>query len=297
MTSLISAATMVFLLIGPPADQQSSSGAAGQTPAAAAPQDTGQQPSDRAVDPSQPDFTLIGLPTTLRLPRFGSAFRVTHRFTRPLGDGDFGSLADDFFGLDGGAQIGLEYRFGIRSGTQIGIHRTNDKTIQFFVQHELFREGGRSPVTIDAIATAEGTNNLHDSEEDGVHASYSPAVGAVVSRSLGRHGAVYVEPIWVNNTNSLPSELIEDNDTFMIGFGARLRIRPTVYVVAEGIARSGYDPGARHLAFAIEKRAGGHSFQINVSNGFGTTLAQLARGGFNTDDWYLGFNISRKFFR
>ena len=43
-------------------------------------------------------------------------------------------------------------------------------------------------------------------------------------------------------------------------------------------------------------RAGGHSFQINFSDGFGTTMAQMARGGFDSEDWYLGFNISRKFF-
>ena len=62
---------------------------------------------------AQPDFTLITLPTTLRLPRFKSQFRVTHRFGRPLGAGDFGDLAGDLFGLDTGAVIGLEYRFGI----------------------------------------------------------------------------------------------------------------------------------------------------------------------------------------
>jgi hypothetical protein len=50
------------------------------------------------------------------------------------------------------------------------------------------------------------------------------------------------------------------------------------------------------LAVEIEMRAGGHSFQINVSDGFGTTMAQMARGGFDSNDWYLGFNISRKFF-
>src|SRR5438874_10562421 len=32
--------------------------------------------------------SIIALPTSLRLPRFGSAFRVTHRFTRPLNDED-----------------------------------------------------------------------------------------------------------------------------------------------------------------------------------------------------------------
>jgi hypothetical protein len=37
-------------------------------------------------------------------------------------------------------------------------------------------------------------------------------------------------------------------------------------------------------------------FQLVISNGFGTTIGQLARGARDTDDWYLGFSISRKFF-
>ncbi len=253
---------------------------AAQPPAAA--------PSDRAVDPAQPDFTLIGLPTTLRMPKFASAFRVTHRFNRPLGQGDFGDLFGDAFGLDGGAQIGLEYRFGIWSGTQIGVHRTSDQTIQFFAQQQVARQGDRLPVTIDAIATAEGTNNFKD--------SYSPGVGAVVSRTLGRHGALYVEPIWINNTNPVPSELADDNSSFMLGLGARIRVRPAVYLVFEAAPRFGYEPGEPYVSFALERRAGGHSFQLNFSNGFGTTMAQIARGGLDYDNWYLGFNISRKFF-
>jgi hypothetical protein len=36
-------------------------------------------------------------------------------------------------------------------------------------------------------------------------------------------------------------------------------------------------------------------FQLNVSNGQGTTFGQVARGGF-TDSLYLGFNLARKFF-
>jgi hypothetical protein len=251
-------------------------------------QDSPAPVSDRAVNASEPDFTLIALPTTLRMPRFASAFRVTHRFTRPLGSGDFGDLASDFFGFDTGAQIGLEYRFGILPATDIGIHRTNDRTIEFFLQRGIFRQGARLPVSVDAYLTAEGTNNFRD--------SYSPAVGAVISRTFGRHGAVYVEPLWVNNTNQFPSEVVDHNDTFMIGLGARVRVRPTIYLVAETAPRvSGYDPDGHFASFAIEKRVGGHAFQINISNGVGTTLAQIARGG-SRDDWFIGFNISRKFF-
>ena len=245
-------------------------------------------PSERAVDPSEPDFTLIGLPTTLRMPKFASAFRVTHRFTRSLAQGNFGDLLADGFGTDGGAQIGLEYRFGIMSGTQIGVNRTSDKTIQFFGQQQLFRQQEGSPLGVDLILSIEGRDNFQE--------IYSPAIGAVVSTRLGSHGALYVEPIWVGNTNSFDLVAGEDNDTFLLGIGGRLRIRPKLYLVAEAAPRFGYDPGITYASFGIEMRAGGHSFQINFSDGFGTTMAQMARGGFDTDDWYLGFNITRKFF-
>ena len=264
-------------------------------PQTSAAQDKGTAPGpapaddpDKDPNASQPDFTLIGLPTTLRLPRFSSAFRVTHRFTRPLGLGDFGDLASDFFGLDSGAQIGLEYRFGLMRGLQVGIHRTSNKTIEFFGQYSVLQQKNHG-FGLDVTASIDGTNNFKD--------SYTPSLGLVASRELGSHGAVYLEPIWVNNSNPLPSELVDNNDTFVIGVGARLRIRPTVYVVGEILPRVGYDPGVNHASFGIEKRAGGHVFQLNFSNGFGTTMGQLARGGTNNDDWYMGFNISRKFFK
>ncbi|MGH9309460.1 MAG: hypothetical protein ACRD1U_08810, partial [Vicinamibacterales bacterium] len=69
MTSVFTAAALLVLTAGTPAPQK---------PAPAAQDEAA--PSDRAVNPAQPDFTLVGLPTTLRMPRFASAFRVTHRF-------------------------------------------------------------------------------------------------------------------------------------------------------------------------------------------------------------------------
>jgi hypothetical protein len=258
----------------------------GQAPApAAAPEDD----PDLDVDPLQTDFTLITLPTTLRMPRGKSAFRVTHRFTRPLGQGDFGDLASDFFGIDSGAVIGLEYRYGIMRGAHVGIRRTNDRTIEFFTEYNLLQERNSKPVGLSVIASMDGTNNFRD--------SYTPGLGVAVSRTLKRAGTVYIEPIWVNNSNPLPSELADDNNTFLLGLGTRLRIRPSVYLVGEIIPRvAGYDPGVNHATFGVEKLLGLHVFQFNFSNGFGTTTGQVARGGTSNDDWYLGFSISRKFF-
>ena len=245
---------------------------------------------DRDVNLAQPDFTLATLPTTLRMPRFRSSFRVTHRFGRTLGQGDFGDLLGDLFGLDGGAIIGLEYRFGLFRGAQVGIHRTSaNKTIQFMGQYGLVRQGEKRPLGIDVLAAIEGLDNFQE--------SYSPTLGVLLSREVRDRAALYIEPMWVNNSNPAPEELVDDNSTFVIGLGARVRLRPTVYVFVEGVPRvAGYDPGVTHASFGIEKRSGGHLFQLNFSNSLGTTFGQVARGGFDNSDWHLGFSISRKFF-
>jgi hypothetical protein len=266
--------------------------AAGEPPAAT-PEDAGTAVAVQEDDPdldvnlAQPDFTLIGLPTTLRLARHKSAFRITHRFSRPLAEGDFMDLVEDFFGFDSGAQIGFEYRFGLFRATQLSIHRTNNRTIQFLAQRQLVAQDDDFPLGIDAIGAIEGLDNFTE--------SYSPTLGVAISREFSDRFAAYAEPMWINNTNPEPSELVDDNDTFVLGLGARVRVLNTVYGVFEYTPRlSGYEPGEHQIGVAIEKRLGGHSFQINFGNAFGTTFAQMARGG--GEDWYIGFNISRKFY-
>jgi len=274
------------------ASDQAGAGQAAAAPAGAAAgqgQVAPENDPDLDIDPLQPDFTLITLPTTLRMPRMRSSFRVTHRFLRSLGQGDFGSLLEDFFGIDSGAAIGLEYRFGIMRGTYVGIRRTNNRTIEFQAEHNLLSQRDSRPVGLSAFASIDGTNNFRD--------SYTPALGVAISRTLGRAGTVYVDPMWVNNSNPLPSQLADDNNTFLVGLGTRLRIRPSLYLVGEIVPRAaGFDPGVNYASFGIEKLLGGHVFQLNFSNGFGTTMGQIARGGTSNDDWYLGFNISRKFY-
>jgi len=260
------------------------SAASAQAPTAPPP----APPEEGVFDPAQPDFTVITMPTTLRLPRHKSAFRLTHRFGRPLGQGDFGDLVSDLFGLDSGAQIGLEFRVAPMRGVQAGLYRTNDKTLEFFGQLALLREATGRTVAVDGVVSVEGTNNFRD--------EYSPALGAVVSRRFGTRGGVYAMPLWVHNTNLSPATADRD-DTLLLGLGARARLGPSVYLVAEIAPRlAGYAPGIPYGSFGIEKRAGGHVFQLNFSNALGTTPGQVARGGYRREDWFIGFNLTRKFF-
>ena len=263
--------------------------AAQQAPTQQAP----TQPSydnERRVNLAEPDFAVVTVPTTLRMPRFKSSFRMTHRFGRPLGEGNFGNLAADLFGFDSGGTIGLEYRFGVVKGGQVGIQRTNNRTIEFLGQYDVLRRASREPFNLHLTASVEGTNNFRD--------HYTPALGAVLSFQAGERAAVYAAPNWVHRANLFPSvRTTMDEDAFLLGLGGRVRVRPTVYVVGEITPRlAGYNANTHQGSFGIEKRAGGHTFQLNFSNGFGTTPGQIARGGTGSTDWYIGFNLARKFF-
>ena len=251
------------------------------------------QPDDAVLRLEEPDYTLIALPTSLRLPEFKSAFRVTHRFTRPLKcDTCPNTLAGDGFGIDAGAQIGLEYRFGIFRNAEISVDRTSDKTLELLGQYGVMRQNEHSPLEASVLAAVDITNVGRRSTDS----EYSPILGAILTRLIGDQAAIYVEPMWLHHTN-LFQPTVSDNDTFMIGLGTRVRIRPTVYVTAEFSPRAaGYKPGTNQGSFAIEKRAGGHMFQLNFSNAFGTQLSQLAQGATSNSNWYMGFNITRKFY-
>ena len=253
---------------------------------AAAPAFAQDDDPDRDPNDSQPDFYVATINTNLPLPKGKFNFRLTHRFLRPLGEGDFGDLAGRLFGLDGGAQIGLDLSYGLARGLDVGIYRTSDRTIQFQAQYIAIRDAD-APFGLSVVANVDGTDNF--SEE------YSPGVALVLSREFGGRGAIYLQPSFVNNTAFAANA--EEDYTVMAGIGARVRLGRNSYVFAEGSPRlAGFTPGSTHASFGFEQRYGGHVFQLNVSNGFGTTLAQVARGGTPGDNWYFGFNLTRKFF-
>ena len=300
MSSLVPALALAASVLGgtEPAAAASTPTASGQ-PAAPVGYD-----EDLDLDPAEPDFTVIDLPTNLRVPRHRLAFRLTHRFARPLGEGSFGDLAADLFGFDGGAQVGLGLRFGLFRGNQVAIYRTSDRTVQISDQHELLREG-RRPIGLSVVASLEGLNNfgLSSAPAGATRHEFSPSVALVVSRRLGTRGAFYAVPSWVGNTRISPSAPGDDDGTLVLGLGARIRVAKAMALVGEIHPRlAGYrgdlgsgdpDPLA---TFGVEWRVGGHAFQISFSNALGTTPAQVARGAQGLDGWFIGFNLTRKFF-
>jgi len=246
----------------------------------------GRDDDDAVLDPVEPDFSLVNLPTTLRLPRYGWDFHLTHRFNENLRNDDLSDQVQNLFGIDTGANISLEVRWGVMRHLQAIVQRASlSRDIQFSAKYDAIHQDAVRPVSLSAIGAVEGDNNFRQ--------HYSPALGVVVSRKFADKLAAYAMPFWVHNTT--PEGTPTENTGF-VGLGARLRVRPTVYVLGEVSPRLGghviRDP---EYGFAIEKRAGRHVFSLTFTNTPSTTFRQLALGG-NPDTLNFGFNLTRKFF-
>ena len=277
------AAAWVFatLAAAVPAAAQSAPEATAAAPAASIVRE-----DDAAVlNLAEPDFVVINLPTTLRLPRFRSNFRLTHRFAGNLRNGTFGQQASNLFGLDQGAIIGFEYRFAVATDVQAAFYRSSfDKTIQLYGKYDAVRQRRLMPVSISPVLSIEGTDNFQE--------KYAPAVGAAISRRVGTRLAGYVTPMWVHSSGPSPGH----RDTTYVGIGGRVRLGSSTYVAGEIAARvQGYAPGEPGYGVSLEKRVGAHMFSLTFTNTFATTFGQLARGG-AANSLFLGFNLGRKFF-
>lgn len=145
-----------------------------------------------------------------------------------------------------------------------------------------------------------------------------PAAGVVTSFTRGQSLALYASPVFVNGTREaevlgggshdhdhlatadVPEHAQEGDEhadhegTFFLGLGGRLRVLPSVFLAGEiSPPLAGHDPGDAGWGVSIEKWTRGHTLALTLTNFFGNTPGQIARGG--TGALYLGFNITRKF--
>ena len=251
---------------------------------------------DERLDPAEPDFVVINLPTTLRLPRHKGDFHLTHRFEGNLRDGSFTDQLSNFFGVDVGAALGLEYRFGVMRHLEAIVLRTNRaRAIQFSGKYDAWHQNDTWPVSISGIVSIEGDNNF-GANSGNAPINYAPAIGVVISREVGNQLALYATPYWVANTGI---DVNATGNTGVIGLGFRVRFGPnsSTYFSAEVSPRiGGFVIADPEYGFAIEKRVGAHFFALTFTNGTSNqTYRQIARGG-APGHLHLGFNLTRKFY-
>ena len=227
------------------------------------------------------DDYVFSLPTGRRLDRHGLYVNFNHRFAfNPAFSGK--ARGHVLAGLDDYSLSSFGFRYGLTKNASIGIYRSPSvigRPIQMTAGYHLLDEHDGGPFNAEFRFSVEGHNDFSK--------NFTADFEGIFSRSLTRRAQIYIVPTVSLQNRPLvtPQRFIEDPwpnlpgfNTFAVGFGGSVDIRPTVALVAEVIPTfvNGRDLGIHRPAysFGIQKKIFRHAFTFGFSNSPGTTVSQ-----------------------
>ena len=227
------------------------------------------------------DDVLVSLPTGREVDRHGLYVNFSHRFldTAFTGPGKGGEL----LGLDSVSISSFGLRYGVTDKLSVSVWRSPsfiERPIQIMVAYNLLDENHEAPLNMSVRVSVEGQNNFQK--------SFTENIETIFSRTITSHAQFYAVPTFSFNARRLePGGLVSSQipdfpgvNTFSIGFGAAVDIRPTVALVAEIIPTllNGAELGIHRPAysFGIQKKIWRHAFTLALTNSPGTTVSQRA---------------------
>ncbi|HMA55024.1 MAG TPA: DUF5777 family beta-barrel protein [Acidobacteriota bacterium] len=230
---------------------------------------------------------LINLPTTTTPDKGDVLIQISHRFDSPIRGG-----FDDFFGLDGYANVFLAVGYGITNNLTVSVGRA-----RLFREFELAADWLVAEQGVTAglpfSATLHGGVSLA-TEPNPDETKFYAAVS--LARQFTRRFSILVVPSIVTNANHFA---LNPESTFSLGLGGRYMILENFSIIAEWVpVLSGYKDIESGWGLGIEKKIGGHVFQVFLNNSLGETPAQYLPGGnlrLRDPDFRIGFNIFRTF--
>jgi len=222
-------------------------------------------------------------------------FRILHRFG-PVNQG-----IKELFGLDQ-ASMRMGFDYGLGKNVTIGIGRTTlQKELDGFLKFRPVHQAtSGSPVSLLLIGGMSIITQKNDDPAKEV--SFKSRIGyyyqAIIGRKFNQRFTLQLSPTVVHRNEVL---LNDDNDTYAMGIGGRLKLSKRVafvvdyFYVFNGLPKDqNYNP----LSIGIDIETGGHVFQLHFSNASGMNEKAFITETFN--DWgkgdiQFGFNLSRVF--
>jgi cytochrome c6 len=255
------------------------------------------------------DDVLMSLPTGRPVDEHGLFVNFSHRF--PYDSAVSGtSRGSELFGLDNFALSSFGIRYGVTDKLSVDVWRSPSfigRPIQLMAAYNLLDEHHGDPLNFAVRVSIEGQDNFKK--------NYTENIEAIFSRSLTSRAQFYAVPTAsFNDRRLVQGAIVSDQipdlpgiNSFSIGFGLAVDIRPTVALVSEviptlvnggalGIHRPAY-------SFGIQKKIYRHAFTLGLMNSPGTTVSQRAgtRATFlgepNADTpagLFFGFDITRQ---
>jgi hypothetical protein len=256
--------------------------------------DSAEEPETRKFN--KPPFwgtRLINLPTTQAIGKGELLFRVSHRFYPSFTEG-----YDSFYGLDGPAVILLSLGYWLSDNFSFTLARSQlYKEVELSMKWILLRQG-RSKIPFSGALNIGGSLVTESQPDRDVFDSDNMKfnIQAILSYQLNDALSFMLVPAYSSNTNHWdPSP----EGTFILGTGGRWMLFNDFSIIWEwNPILSGYRAGTDAWALGIEKKVGGHVFQVFILNSAGLTSPQFLPGGdliLKDGDFRIGFNIFRLF--
>ena len=249
--------------------------------------------SESFAKPSFWGTRLINLPTDRTIEKGHLLFRISHRYVPEVSSG-----SDFFFGLDGPANVLIGLGYAISDNLTLSVGRTN-----YFKEIELgadwrFLEQKKSGLPFSAAVHFSGS--LVTQSQRGIatfsseHFKFNTQIS--LSHQFNDRFSLLVVPAYSSNTDhwDTPSK-----GTLALGVGGRFMFLDDLSLIAEWIpVLSGYKDSFTGLGIGIEKKIGGHVFQVFILSSSGVTSDQFLPGGdlnLIKGGFHFGFNIFRAF--
>jgi hypothetical protein len=223
--------------------------------------------------------------------------RILHRF------GSLRNGLKEFFGLDQ-ASMRLGFDYGLGANLTVGVGRTSiNKELDAFVKFRPLRQSkgpGSFPFSIAWVSGI--TLFTGDWVDEDRKNRFSSRIGyyheVIIGRKFSEIFSLQVSPVFVHR--NLVAGASEDNDTWALGVGGRLRLTKRIAFVADyHPVLAGRRPGTKDpLSLGFDIETGGHVFQLHFTNSAGMNEKELITN--TTDDFWkgdirFGFNLSRVF--
>jgi hypothetical protein len=226
-------------------------------------------------------------------------FRILHRFGRINGG------VYELFGLDGPATVRLALDYGITDYFTLGIGRsTSRKELDGFIKFRpVHQSTGPKSFPVSVVFTAGSTLNplkWSDTSRKNYFSSRLAYYGQViVGRKFNERITLQLMPTILHL--NLVERVVDDNDIYSIGLGARAKISKRISINADYYYRLNPNQNITSfppLSLGVDIETGGHVFQLHFTNSKG-----MNERSFLTDTEYswgkgdvmFGFNISRAF--
>jgi mono/diheme cytochrome c family protein len=266
------------------------------------------QPPEKPKVYEAGDDVLFSLPTGRALDAHGVYVNFSHRF--PYDPAFSGTQRGaGLFGLDGFALPSFGLRYGVTDRLSVSVWRSPSiigRPIQLMAAYNFLDEHRGDLFNLAVRVSVEGQDNFGK--------NYTENIEGIFSRSITPHAQLYVVPTASFNDRRLtqagfpgPVPDTPGINTFSLGVGLAVDIRPTVALVAEVIPTLVNGPELDihrpAYSFGIQKKIWRHAFTLGLTNSPGTTVSQRAatRASFlnqpNADTpsgMFLGFDLTRQ---